>query len=209
MIHIDLNALDATSIYKLLSGSIIPRPVAWVTTLNEDGVLNAAPFSFFNAAGGPFVSLSIGRNEGKLKDTSRNLLNLNEAVIHITDLENVNDMSDTAINLPSDTSEVDYFKLETVASHSVKVPGLKNARIRLEATLHQHIELENNGFINDFFLLKVTDIHLAHSVFDEGKNYILVDKLEPVARLSGNDYAKLGDIFTINRKTKATSVFSL
>ncbi|WP_143812800.1 flavin reductase family protein, partial [Listeria newyorkensis] len=87
MIRMDANELSPQDNYKFLSGAIIPRPIAFVTTVSENGVLNAAPFSFFNVVSSqpPIVSIAIQRDNGQMKDTARNILETGELVIHIVD----------------------------------------------------------------------------------------------------------------------------
>lgn len=199
MPHFNIEELSPTQIYKFLSGSIIPRPVAWITTQNDSKVVNAAPFSFFNGAGGPFVSVSIGRTDYGLKDTAKNLIQTKEAVIHLTDMKNARQMNETSASLPADVSEIEEFGLELVASQTVAVPGLNNARVRFEALLHSHTVLEHPGGINDFFLLRITDIYFDEDIFDDIKEYVLFEQLQPIARLSGNFYASLGKVFEMKR----------
>ena len=201
MPHFDFTQLSAAQIYKFMTGSLIPRPIAWITTQNSAGVVNAAPFSFFNGAGGPFVTLSIGRNEGALKDTAHNLIVTKEAVIHLTDMDNAENMNQTSATLAPEASEIQAFNLKTLPSHGVTVPGLENARIRFEVKLHQHQELISKGLTYDFFLLEVLHLHIAEDIFDSEKQYILPQALKPVARLSGNNYASLGEFFEMKRPT--------
>ncbi len=108
MHYLDPKNLTQRENYKLLIGSIIPRPVAVVSTQSADGIVNIAPFSFFNIVSSEpvILSLAIQRKEGELKDTARNLLATKEAVVHILDQTNVQEANKTAALLPADQSEL-------------------------------------------------------------------------------------------------------
>src|SRR5690625_730004 len=142
MISIDPNVKTARENYKILIGSVIPRPIAFVTTLSEDGVLNAAPFSFFNivSSNPPMLSVSIQRSTGKMKDTTRNILYRKEFVIHIVDENIVHDMNNTAANLPSDKSEIKLTTLTKIESSHVSVPAIKEAKIRMECVAEKTLQ---------------------------------------------------------------------
>lgn len=112
MIHYNSNELSAKTAYKFLSGSIIPRPIAWVTTQDTaTGIVNAAPFSFFNAAAAeiPLATLSILRPDKAPKDTARNILATKELVIHFVNEDVLTQMNQTSAPLAAEISEIDTF----------------------------------------------------------------------------------------------------
>ncbi|MDR0921798.1 MAG: flavin reductase family protein [Lactobacillales bacterium] len=201
MIHFSANELHPMQAYKFLTGSIVPRPIAWVTTQNTDGsVINAAPFSFFNIIAPGFISLSILSGGNGPKDTARNILETGEAVIHIVNDKNVLEMNQTAASLPPQLSEIDLTGIETTESKHVAVPAIKNAPIRFEAKLHQHIPVTTQGYVvSDLLILEITDYYFDKEVFNEDKQYIIPEKLKPVARLAGMTYADLGKLYDIER----------
>ncbi|MBC1897035.1 flavin reductase family protein [Listeria booriae] len=203
MIAFDAVTLDAKDHYKFLSGAIIPRPIAFVTTVSEDGILNAAPFSFFNVVSSnpPIVSLAVQRDGGMMKDTARNVLATGELVIHLVDETLTEDMNATAARLAPNDNELLRTKLTTTPSVSVKTPAVQEAKIRMEAKLFQHIPIPNEAgeVVTDLILAKISYYVFDNTVFDEEKHYIDATKMAPVARLAGNDYAKLGDVFTVTR----------
>lgn len=204
MFHYQAEQLDKKQQYKFVSGSVIPRPIAWVTSLSKDGsVVNAAPFSFFSAASNelPLLTVAILRKDGVIKDTARNILDQKEAVIHIVDQALVEEMNQTSAPLPPDQSELDQTQLTLVDSFSVKVPSIAEAKIRFEGVLHQYVPIkdEHDTIVTDFFFIRVTDFFFDETVFDQEKEYILTEKLNPVARLAGNRYATLDEEFTIVR----------
>ncbi|MER2173123.1 MAG: flavin reductase family protein [Carnobacterium sp.] len=206
MFHYTAEQLNKKQQYKFVSGSVIPRPIAWVTTLSKDGsVVNAAPFSFFSAASNelPLLTVAILRKDGVIKDTARNILDRKEAVVHIVDQSVVEDMNQTSAPLSPDESELDQTNLTLIDSLSVQVPSIVEAKIRFEGVLHQYVPIkdEHNNIVTDFFFIRVTDFFFDETVFDQEKEYILTDKLNPVARLAGNQYATLAEEFTIVRPT--------
>lgn len=206
MYHYKSNELNQKQQYKFISGSVIPRPIAWITSLSSDAsVVNAAPFSFFSAVSNkiPLLTVAVLRTNGIPKDTAKNILIHKEAVVHIVDISLTKEMNETSAPLPSDKSELDRTNLTLVDSQTVKVPGIKEAKIRFETTLHQHIPIEdeNGETITDLFLLKISDYYFDETVFDPEKEYIIPDALQPIARLSGNSYAEIGQLFSYIRPT--------
>ncbi|MBF9298831.1 flavin reductase family protein [Mammaliicoccus sciuri] len=186
--------------YKLLIGSIIPRPIALVTTESDDNVLNIAPFSFFNVVSSdpPILSIAVQRVNGEMKDTARNIIQNKEAVVHIVDTDNVRDANQTAAMLSHEESELERTNFETVDSVEVSVKGLKQSKVRFEAVLYDDIVIEKDGQpISDLLLLEVKYYHFDERIYDDG--YINKEVLNAVSRLAGNDYAEIGHTFTIER----------
>lgn len=186
--------LNAQLTYKLLSGSVIPRPIAWVSTQNSDGLVNLAPFSFFNVAASnpPLLSISFTGN----KDTLNNLLVTKEAVVHLVNNENVELMNQTAAPLLPSESEAEQFGLELELSEIVSVPSLKKSKVRFETKLYHHLPLGEQGHM---VLLEVLNFVFADDVLDESNFHVDVEALNAVARLAGNQYALLGKKFEIIR----------
>ncbi|MCJ1765334.1 flavin reductase family protein [Mammaliicoccus sciuri] len=186
--------------YKLLIGSIIPRPIALVTTESDDNVLNIAPFSFFNVVSSdpPILSIAVQRVNGEMKDTARNIIQNKEAVVHIVDTDNVRDANQTAAMLSHEESELERTNFETVDSVEVSVKGLKQSKVRFEAVLYDDIVIEKDGQpISDLLLVEVKYYHFDERIYDDG--YINKEELNAVSRLAGNDYAEIGHTFTIER----------
>ncbi|WP_117160944.1 flavin reductase family protein [Paraliobacillus sp. X-1268] len=186
--------------YKFLIGSVIPRPIAFVTTKAKDGTLNGAPFSYFNAvtANPPLVSISLQRGaKGVRKDTARNISELGEFVVHIVDQENVDQINQTAASLPPNQSEIELANLTEIESTKISVPGVKEAKIRMECVLEQVIELGDKESTCDLVIGRVVQFHIDEAIYQDGR--IDPHGLGAVSRLAGNDYAKIGEIFTIER----------
>jgi len=186
--------------YKLLIGTIVPRPIAFVTTKAQDGTINGAPFSYFNVvtADPPMVSISVQRKNGAQKDTAQNIAEQGNFVIHIVDETNVKKINETAATLAPDESEIAVAGLTEIESDIVSTPGVKEAKVRFECMLEKQIQLGEDGRAStDLIIGKIVRIHLDDSICNDGK--IVYENLNAVSRLAGNDYAKIGDIFAIER----------
>lgn len=186
--------------YKLLTSSIIPRPVAFVTSIGENGVVNGAPFSYFNivSSNPPMISLAIQRKNGKIKDTARNINQNKEFVVHIVDEENVKKINETAASLPANESEITHAQLTLANSNIISVPGITEAKIRFECTLNQTIELGDGEKVGtDLLIGDVVQYHIAPSIYKATQ--IDPKALGAVSRLAGSNYATIGDLFSIVR----------
>ncbi|WP_214851792.1 flavin reductase family protein [Exiguobacterium sp. s193] len=183
--------------YKLLIGSIIPRPIAFVTTKGADGVVNAAPFSFFTVASSnpPQLVIAVQQTEQGQKDTAKNILLNQEYVIHIVSEEIVEAVNETAAPLAYGESELERTNLTLVDSDLIDVPAVAEAKIRFELKLTNHLELEGANLL----IGEIVRYHVADELVESFR--IDSDGLKAIARLAGNDYAKVGDIFTIARPT--------
>jgi flavin reductase (DIM6/NTAB) family NADH-FMN oxidoreductase RutF len=201
MIALDPAGRSERDNYKLMIGSIIPRPVAFVTTLSGTGVLNAAPFSYFNivTANPPMISISVQRKNGELKDTSRNAIETGAFVVHISDESYIAQLNETAANLPPDESEVDLAGLTPIASKKIAVPGVAEAKIRMECVLDRAIPLggTEDSPACELLIGRIVCFHVDESLYEDG--HIDPYALKPVSRLAGSSYAKLGEIFSIDR----------
>ncbi|WEK54021.1 MAG: flavin reductase family protein [Candidatus Cohnella colombiensis] len=187
--------------YKLLIGSILPRPIAFVTTLGQGGVVNAAPYSYFNivTANPALISISVQRRNGQLKDTSRNALASGEFVVHISDESYIDQVNVTAANVGPEESEISLAGLTLTPSEQVKVPGVAEARIRMECVLERAIELggTEDAPACDLLIGRVVHYHVDDALLDHGR--IDAAMLKPVSRLAGDAYSRLGEQFTLVR----------
>lgn len=201
MISIDPAMQSERENYKLLIGSVIPRPIAFVTTLSQDGVLNAAPFSYFSVVSStpPMLSVSVQRRNGVMKDTARNANEMGALVIHIIDESSIEAVNRTAANLPPHESEVDSSGLTPVASDMIAVPGIAEAKFRMECVLERSLPLGGSSEAPacDLLIARVVRFQIAEDIYDNGR--IDPAKLNPVSRLAGSSYSTLGKLFSINR----------
>ncbi|MCI2897863.1 flavin reductase family protein [Staphylococcus hominis] len=197
---INPNQLSDIQNYKLLSGSVIPRPIAFVTSEDEKGNLNGAPFSFFNVVNNkpPMIAIAAQRSNGKRKDTAINIEKTKEFVVHITDEFNIEGINETAAPLKYEDNELERTSLTLISSSIIQTPAVKEANIRFECKLDQMIQLGTKNDGADLIIGEVVMYHISEDVYFEDSK-IDSNQLKPVARLAGNNYSKLGDIFTIKR----------
>jgi flavin reductase (DIM6/NTAB) family NADH-FMN oxidoreductase RutF len=195
LIYIDPSKNSELENYKLLIGSIIPRPIAFVTTKSLEGVVNGAPFSFFNivASDPPLISIAVQRKNKFMKDTSVNITKTKEFVVHIVDVDNVVEINKTARSLEYNESEIAYTNLNLIESTKIKVPGIKEAKVRMECKLEQLVSFENS----DLIIARVLAFHFSDDIYEKGK--INPEKLAAISRLAGQSYGKIGEIFEIER----------
>ena len=183
-------SLSAEQSYKLLTGIIVPRPIAWVTSRSETGIINLAPFSAFTflAPKPPMLGISIGHKAGVYKDTSRNILKREEFVVHIADVSQIDAVHQSAIEYPSDISEVDEIGLETVACDEIGVPRLVAAPVAMECRFRTCLEFGETR--SRLIVGEVIKFHIRPGLVQDGK--IDTAMLNPIARVAGPVYASLG-----------------
>ena len=141
--QIDPASLDPRARYRLMIACLLPRPIAWVSTLGQSDVPNLAPYSFFGGvtSNPPTVMLSIGRRQGQRKDTSRNLLATGQAVIHIPHRPLVEAMVATSAEVVPEVDEFELVDLATAPAVRVRPPRVAAAAVAMECTVAQHLEL--------------------------------------------------------------------
>ena len=190
--RIDFAGIDRTLKYKIMTAAIIPRPPALVTTVDLDGVPNAAPYSFFNGFSDdpPIVGLGIARREsGGKKDTGRNIEETGEFVAHIVDAEMFPGMLVTASELPPDVDELPLAGFETVASNLVAAPRIASAPIAFECRRYVTVQC---GTARDIVLGEILTAHVRDDLYDAERGYIDWKGRLPIGRLFGSLYADLG-----------------
>jgi flavin reductase (DIM6/NTAB) family NADH-FMN oxidoreductase RutF len=197
----DPNELEASAIYKLLTGSIIPRPIGWISSISEDGINNLAPFSYFNMLGDdpPHVMFSTRRDNNKNKDTLNNVLATKQFVVNMVTEEVVEQMNTTSQSIPADESEFDLAGVTPVPSVIVKPMRVKESKINFECELVHHYFLEGHQQGGACVVIgRIVMMHCDDSILlDDYK--INLETYKPVARLSGSNYSKVGEIFSIKR----------
>ncbi len=193
--RIDPSDLAAEQAYRLLTGIVVPRPIAWVTTLSGEGVVNLAPFSAFTFVSPkpPMLAISVGRKAGAYKDTAHNILNNEEFVVHIADSTLMTAVHESSTEHPPDVSEVEQLNLETVPGERVKVPRLAVAPIAMECRFRQCLEFGETR--SRLLVGEVLMFHIRDGLLNNGK--IETEALDPIARIGGPRYASLGEIFTL------------
>lgn len=195
------NELEHTAVYKLLTGSVIPRPVGWISTVDANGINNLAPFSYFNAVGEdpPHVMFSTTRGNNTNKDTLNNVLANGQFVVNMVTEELAEKMNTTAQTVPSDVDEFQLADVTPIPSTLIKPMRVKESLVTFECEMVHHYFLENHK--NGGACIVIGRIVMMH--FDDSillDNYkINLETYKPVARLAGSNYAKLGELFSIKR----------
>ncbi len=197
---ISVNELSPKECYRLLISSIVPRPIAFVTSMDADGVLNAAPFSFFNAMGSepPVVSLGFEPKADRgSKDTPRNIKAVGEFVVHIVDEPLAAQMNICAGSHPSDVDEIALAGIKTKPSNAVKVPYIPASPVAMECKLYQSVPLAGGGEIT---IGEVLHFHLRDDVVKNIDGLSVNTEISnPIARMSGADYLRASDRFSLKR----------
>jgi len=195
---IDILALSTAAAYHTMNAVVVPRPVAFVTTLGEDGVVNAAPFSYFNGvtSNPPTVSIAIGLRDGQRKDTARNIRASGELVINVCPVDLAPAASAAAGDFAPEQSEIELCGLELLPSLKVSPPRIANAPVHLECRLDRVVEVGKGPA--DLVLAQVLHVHARRDLIgSDGR--IDVARLDPVARLAGTQFAALHGFFKVPR----------
>jgi len=174
---------------------VVPRPVAWVTSLSPSGGVNLAPFSTFTFVSPkpPMLAFSVGKRGGVYKDTARNILATEEYVVHIADRPLIGAVHASAVEYPPEMSESEALGLETAASLHVKPPRVKAAPIAMECRLRQCLEFGETR--SRLIVGEVVAFHFRDGLLNNGK--IDTKALDPLCRLAGPNYATLGEIVAL------------
>jgi flavin reductase (DIM6/NTAB) family NADH-FMN oxidoreductase RutF len=193
--RIDPAYLDAETAYRLITGVVVPRPIAWVTSLSNSGVVNLAPFSAFTFVSPkpPMLAISVGRKGGIYKDTAQNILNNEEYVVHIADSSLMTAVHESSTEHPPDVSEVEELRLSTLPGERIKVPRLAAAPVAMECRFRQCLEFGETR--SRLIVGEVLVFHIRDGLLQNGK--IETKALDPIARIAGPRYAKLGEIITL------------
>jgi flavin reductase (DIM6/NTAB) family NADH-FMN oxidoreductase RutF len=197
----DFERLAADDRYKILTSTIVPRPIAWLTTLSKNGVRNAAPFSFFNAMSKtpPILAIGIQANaDGSMKDSARNILDTREFAVNLVPRAAAESMNLTSIEAPPDVDELSLAKLETLPSVKVKPERIAVSPVAFECRLHTPVEVAPSQLI---VLGEIVLAHVADAfVLDLEKHYINTPLLGLIGRMHGRGwYATTVDTFQIQR----------
>jgi flavin reductase (DIM6/NTAB) family NADH-FMN oxidoreductase RutF len=191
---LDAAGLDSAAAYRLLVGCVVPRPVAWITTLDADGRVNAAPFSSYNyvATSPPMLAVNIAKRagDGARKDSAANILARREFVVNVANEAMIEPMHASAFEYPAEVSEVEALGLSLLPSRLVAPPRIAGTPVQMECRLDQAVTLGRG--VNTLYIGEVVAFHLAHEVFDGSR--VDAARMRPLARLGGPYYATLGEI---------------
>lgn len=193
------NMEEATprQIYNLLIGLVAPRPIAWITSMSEDGCLNAAPFSAYNylCTDPPIIGIGVTDRPAASfvpKDTARNIRRTGEFVVNVVTEDLAQQMNICATDFPADVEELDMAGLTTAPSQVVKVPRIQQAHAALECREHTTLEIGRSRII----LGRVVAIYIEDKFVDPTGPYIRAEELHAIGRMNGlGSYVKTRDSF--------------
>lgn len=195
--ELDPQALPATSVYKLLISSVVPRPIAWVSSVDAAGVRNLAPFSYFMAITDepPIIAFSCSPRAGAKKDTLRNVEATGEFVVNVVDDDRAEQMNLTSGDFPAEVDEFAVTKLTPVPSSLVKAPRVAEAPINMECRVVRILPVGKANLV----LGQVVRWHVREDVYDRATGRFDMHRLKPVGRLCGNLYSHIHQIFEMKR----------
>lgn len=194
----DLSARDA---YKVMIGTIVPRPIAWVTTISPDGVVNAAPYSFFNclSADPPILALGVENKPDKsFKDTAYNIRMTNCFTVNIVDRANVAAMAVTAAGVAPEVDELEVAGLTTAPGVQVACPRIAEAPVAFECERYLGIAVSS---AREIILGRILRAHIRKDIIDPKTKYSDHEKLDALGRMGGNGYAGTLDYFDLPTPT--------
>jgi flavin reductase (DIM6/NTAB) family NADH-FMN oxidoreductase RutF len=198
---IDVSTSDVVTVYRALVGVVTPRPIAWVTTIDGQGRVNLAPFSFFNAFGAnpPVVVFSPTlRRDGTRKDTLKNLDAVGEFVLNSAVESLAEKMNATSKELPPGQNEADFAGLTLESSSKVRPPRVAESPVHLECRVCQIMSIGDGPIAANLVIGEVLLIHVADAVLD-ASGAVDPKKLRTIARLGGDYYCRSTDLFEMVR----------
>lgn len=191
----DTASLDTNEAFRLLSSAVVPRPIAWLSTLNESGSVNLAPFSFFNAISSepPMIAVSSeDRASGVEKDSLANIKRTGSFVSHVVTEGLLEAVVTSAIEFPSDISEAEVVGLNLVSSYHIAVPRLLEVPVSMECELETLLRV---GTAATLVIAKVVCFHVQDEFYKNGR--IDSTQLQAVGRMSGSDFVKTRDLVSL------------
>ena len=197
--QIDPKDHRSREIYRLMTSIVVPRPIAWVSTRSKDGVLNLAPFSYFNAVTSvpPLLSISVGRRRGERKDTAHNASTTGELVVNLVSRPQLEPMVVTSGDFGPEIDEFDKAGLEPVPSVLVTPPRVAGSPVQMECRTREILEVSPG--VADLVIAEVVLFHVADGIEVTNDLRITASALDPVGRLGGDDYAFVGEQRTVER----------
>ncbi|MGB5788347.1 MAG: flavin reductase family protein [Pseudoalteromonas nigrifaciens] len=197
---LDLTENTSQNVYSYLVGAISPRPIAWISTLNSEGIANIAPYSFFTVASCKPAVLSVTQvnpSDKTNKDTLNNLMATKECVVNIVSQELVEKMNQSCANYPSDISEFDAADIAQAPSKLVNAPSVADSKVRFECKLREVISISNEPGGGKMMLLDVVGICINDSVMSNG--YVDPKLLNAVGKMGGDYFSTTKDKFVLKR----------
>jgi flavin reductase (DIM6/NTAB) family NADH-FMN oxidoreductase RutF len=193
----DPEKIPARAVYNLLIGLVAPRPIALVTSMDEEGRMNAAPFSSYNylCTDPPVVGIGVMNRPGEHfvpKDTARNIRRTGEFVVNVVTEDLLRHMNVCATDFPADVDELEMAGLETEASTHVKVPRIAQAHAALECKEFQTIEIGRSRIV----MGRVVGFYIEDKYVDPAGPYVRAEELHAMGRMNGlGSYVRTRDAF--------------
>ena len=197
--ELDPQTMKSESTYKLLIGCVVPRPIAWVSTVGADGVNNLAPFSFFMGVCGdpPTIAFSSGPRAKDHKDTVRNAEHTGDFVVNIVDDDRAEQMNLSSGEYPAGVDEFALTSLTAAPGVKVRAPRVVEAPVSLECRVAQVIPVGRGP--HSLVLGEIVYFHVRDDVYDTTTGRIDIARLKPIGRLAGHQYSYIHDIFEMKR----------
>lgn len=192
----DFADLSARDRYKLLIGAVVPRPIAWVTSIDAAGRINAAPFSFFNVLSADPAILAIGvenHEDQRFKDTGHNIRATGEFTVNIVDRANLDAMNITAFSFPPEVDELVRAELTALPGHHVRCPYIAEAPIALECRRYITLEISSS---REIVLGQVVAMHVRSTIVNE-RLHIDPAGLDAMGRMGGHGYCRSNETFDL------------
>lgn len=186
----DVSELENQQKYRLLTGGIAPRPIAWISTRSDEGIDNLAPYSFFTVAScNPPVLLytQVTPRSGIDKDTLKNLMATGECVVNIVNSDLLEKMNKTSASIDFDQSEFDFADIESCASHIVAPLSVKDSPVRYECTLRDTISMGDLPTGGTVILLDVKSIYVRDGLYEDG--VISQQLVDSVGKMGGDTFS--------------------
>ena len=191
---LDSKSLSPREAYNLLANAVVPRPIAFITSLNEHKAVNAAPYSFFNAitSSPPLIMISAGRKKGEMKHTAENILRTKEFVVNIVTEKLLHALNISSADFPT---EIEETNLTLLPSKSIDPPRIAESPVNFECVLYRHIEVGNEPA--DIIIGEVVQFHVQDELYSAGS----IDQhgLKPIARMGENYYTMIENLFEMER----------
>lgn len=189
-----IREMEPRDAYRLFISVVVPRPIAWVSTVGSTAIPNLAPFSFYNAIGGPMpmVMFSPAQRDGRAKDTLRNIKETGDFVLNVVDEQLASAMVSTGSEWAYDVNEFSVAGLDPAASTDVRPPRVAQARVAMEAQMTQLVPIEGTTYT--MVIGRVVRVHVREHLL-RSNGTVDPTLLQPVARLGGIEYGTLGDVF--------------
>ena len=202
--QIKLDELPTPQVYFTMTQTMLPRPIAWLLSENDNASYNLAPFSYFNAvcSDPPLAIVSIGKqDDGRDKDTIRNIRERHEFVIHIASCDQLAALNQSSATLPPGQSEVEANDLELTRVKGFRMPRLNDCKIAFFCERHD-IQMIGSKKQQSLLFAEIREIYIADDcaeITDQGRLKVHADRVQPLSRLGASEYASFGEVLVAKR----------